>query len=202
MRPVLILDCDGVILEFIAPFQRWLEADRGIRMTLTGPTVANSMTRVDNGASVDDSLFPTLLDGFFEHGQFTQNPVPDVAAALGSLAGDMDIVVLTNIPARWRDLRIESLGRHGFDFPIFANDGPKGRRVQELADGRPAVFVDDLTPHHKSAAQHAPDVGRLHMVGDPALGALVPPAPAAHARIDGWRDAETWIRNRLEGRMA
>ena len=202
MKPRLILDCDGVILEFIAPFQRWLETDRGIRMQLTGPTIANSMTRVDDGEAVDDALFPALLDGFFEHGQFTQPPTADARAALASLGRDMEIVVLTNIPAQWRDVRMESLARHGFDFPVFANDGPKGRRVQELADGRPAVFVDDLPPHHKSAARHAPEVGRLHMVGDPSLGALVQPAEDAHARIDGWREAETWIRNRLEGKMA
>jgi hypothetical protein len=40
-------------------------------------------------------------------------------------------------------------------------------------------------------------VWRLHMVGEPEIAATVPPAPAAHARIDDWTAAEQWIRDRL-----
>jgi hypothetical protein len=61
------------------------------------------------------------------------------------------------------------------------------------------VFVDDLPPHHSSAAKHAPAVGRLHMVADATLRDLIPAAPDAHARIDSWKDAVPWIRARLEG---
>ena len=59
-------------------------------------------------------------------------------------------------------------------------------------------FVDDLPPHHASVAQHAAHVGRLHMVADPALRGLIPAAPDAHARIDGWREADPWIRQWME----
>lgn len=202
MRPILILDCDGVILEFIAPFSAWLARDHGVRMALTGPTIANSMTRLDNGSAVDDLQFPAFLDMFFAHGQFSQPPTTGATEALASLAVDMNIVVLTNIPPRWRDLRVQSLQRLGLHFPVIANAGPKGQRVQEIADGRPAVFVDDLPSHHRSAATHAPGVGRLHMVGDPDLRDLMPPSADAHQRIDDWRQAEPWIRNTLEGRGA
>lgn len=200
MKPVLILDCDGVILEFIAPFSAWLARDHGVRMALTGPTIANSMTRLADGAAVDDALFPVFLDAFFAHGQFSQTPTSGATEALASLSADMDIIVLTNIPSRWRELRVESLQRLGFHFPVIANSGPKGRRVLEIADGRPAVFVDDLPAHHRSAATHAPEVGRLQMVGDPLLGTLMPPSADAHGRIDDWRQAEPWIRNKLEGK--
>lgn len=199
MKPRLILDCDGVILEFIAPFTRWLAQEHGIRMQLSGPTIASSLTRLSDGAAVDDARFPVLLNGFFETGLFTQPPTPGAKSALASLAADMEIVVLTNLPAQWRDQRVASLRNHGFDFPVVVNDGPKGPRVLELANGRPAVFVDDLPSHHRSAARHAPDVGRLHMVGDPALGTLMPEGGDAHARIDDWVRAEPWIRKRMEG---
>ena len=73
--------------------------------------------------------------------------------------------------------------------------------VKELAGDRPAVFVDDLPPHHSSAAKHAPSVGRLHMVADATLRGLIPAAPDAHVRIDRWADARHWIRDFIEGRV-
>jgi hypothetical protein len=35
------------------------------------------------------------------------------------------------------------------------------------------------------------------MVAEPELAAIMPPAPSAHARIDDWADAKTWIAARL-----
>ena len=61
-----------------------------------------------------------------------------------------------------------------------------------------AVFVDDLAVHHESVAKHAPQVWRLHMVAEPRLAAVTPPAPFAHARIDGWDEAADWIQARLD----
>ena len=60
-----------------------------------------------------------------------------------------------------------------------------------------ALFVDDLPVHHESVAKHAPEVWRLHMIGEPRLAGVVPPAPHAHARIDDWREAVRWIEARF-----
>jgi hypothetical protein len=35
------------------------------------------------------------------------------------------------------------------------------------------------------------------MVSEPALAQKMPKAPAAHARIDDWREAEAWIAARF-----
>jgi hypothetical protein len=35
------------------------------------------------------------------------------------------------------------------------------------------------------------------MIAEPSLASNVPPAPHAHARIDDWREAETWIAARF-----
>jgi hypothetical protein len=59
------------------------------------------------------------------------------------------------------------------------------------------VFVDDLPVHHESVAKHAPGVWRLHMVAEPRIAAITPPAPHANARIDGWNEALPWILERL-----
>lgn len=198
MKPLLILDCDEVILEFAGPFAQWLREARDVELRFDSFALAGNMRHLADGRLVEMSDFPALLDGFFAEGQHLQNPAEEAIAALNRLSGMMDLVVLTNIPAAWRDIRLDRLKALGLDVPVYANDGPKGRMVKELAGDRRAVFVDDLPPHHDSAAKHAPDVGRLHMVADETLRSLIPAAPSAHARIDCWADAEPWITEWME----
>jgi hypothetical protein len=199
MKPILILDCDEVILEFAGPLARWLREAREVELRFDSFALSGNMRHLSDGRLVAPEEFPALLDGFFEHGQRLQGPAAGAVDALTALQRDMDIVVLTNIPAAWREIRLAVLRDLGLDVPVFANDGPKGRMVKALAGERRAVFVDDLPPHHSSAAKHAPAVGRLHMVADATLRDLIPAAPDAHARIDSWKDAVPWIRARLEG---
>jgi hypothetical protein len=59
------------------------------------------------------------------------------------------------------------------------------------------VFIDDLPNHHHSVAIEAPEVWRLHFVGEPAIADKVRPAKHAHARIDDWSAARDWILARL-----
>ncbi len=202
MRPLLILDCDEVILEFAGPFQRWLREARDIELRFDSFALVGNMRHLADGAPVDPAAFPALLDGFFQHGQPLQLPAEGAIEALTDLSADMDLVVLTNIPEAWRGIRLAHLKSLGLDVPVHANDGPKGRMVKELAGTRAAVFVDDLPPHHSSALKHAPAVGRLHMVADSMLRGLIPPAPDAHARIDRWAEAAGWIRDYLKKEAA
>lgn len=198
MKPLLILDCDEVILEFAGPFKRWLHEARDIELRFDSFALSGNMRHLSDGRLVDMAEFPALLDRFFAEGQHLQDPAEDAIATLTRLSEAMDLVVLTNIPAAWRDIRLDRLKTLGLDVPVYANDGPKGRMVKELAGDRRAVFVDDLPPHHDSAAKHAPDVGRLHMVADAMLRPLIPAAPAAHARLDRWVEAEPWILDFME----
>lgn len=197
MKPVLMLDCDNVLLEFVQPFRDWLRAHREIDYRIESFALMGNMRHVADGRAVTPAEFGELLRGFFAEGQQSQPPIAGAVAAVNRLAADMDVVVLTNIPERWRDLRLQHLRALGFDVPVVANDGPKGPMVKQLAGGRPAVFVDDLPPHLASAAAHAPGVGRLHMVGEEILRDFIPAADTADARIDLWTDAEGWIRRRL-----
>lgn len=198
MRPLLILDCDEVILHFAAPFAGWLADAHDIELRFDSFALVGNIRHRADGRPVDHAAFPALLDGFFAEGQARQAPAAGAVEAIGALAADMDVVVLTNIPAEHRELRAGILRGHGLDLPVHANDGPKGPLVAELARGRRAVFVDDLPPHHMSVARHAGHVGRLHMVADPVLRPLVPHAADAHARIDGWAEAAPWIRQWME----
>ena len=154
----------------------------------------DSLTR-DGVPLARDEIWP-LLDGFFETEMHRQTLVPGAREALERLGKQADIVVLTNLGHHFNEARATQLLGHGIAHRVVTNQGGKGDPVARLvAEFAPsvAVFVDDLAQHHASVATAAPGVFRLHMIAEPRLAEVTPPAPAAHARIDPWPEAVPWI---------
>ena len=199
-RPLLITDCDEVLLHMVSHFGAWLGDVHAIDFDLSAGDFANAMTRRGTGAALGRAEMWPLLNGFFETEMHRQTLVPHARDALAELAGIADIVILTNLLDEHQERRIAQLEAVGIAHRVMCNQGGKGGPVVRLLEEyRPsaAVFVDDLAVHHASVAQAAPQVHRLHMIAEPNLAAIMPPAPQAHARIDDWAEAKDWIRDRL-----
>ena len=200
MRPLLITDCDEVLLHMVRHFGAWLDEAHDLDFRLDTGEFAGAISRRDGRPAPQGDEVWALLDGFFPGEMARQTLVPGAAEALRTLAGQADIVVLTNLGETCRQPRIEQLERFGIRHRVECNRGGKGGPVAALVAeyGDPVtVFVDDLAVHHASVATHAPQVHRLHMIAEPQLARHVPPAPAAHARIDDWPDAAQWIAARF-----
>ena len=200
MKPLLITDCDEVLLHMVRHFGAWLGEHHDIDFAPNGGDFATSMTRRADKSAVEREEMWALLGGFFPQEMGRQTLVPHAREALAALAEQADVVVLTNLGDHCRDHRIAQLAEHGIEHRVECNQGGKGDPVARLVAefGNPVtVFVDDLAVHHESVAKHAPQVHRLHMVAEPDLAPSVPPAPHAHARIDDWREAEAWIAARF-----
>ncbi len=198
-RPLLICDCDEVLLHFALPFADYLAAEHDLELRFESFALAGNIRRRSTGEKVEGLHLGSLLDGFFDTHMETQYPAAGAPEALAELAGMADILVLTNVRDMVRTRRGKELRRHGMPYPVHCNEGPKGPALAKLIEGRtgPVVFVDDLPPHHGSVKAHAPHVHCLHMVADPALRALIPAAPDADARIDDWSAALPHIRGVL-----
>jgi len=202
MKPLLITDCDEVLLHMVRHFGVWLGETHDIDFNPDGADFANSMRRRGDSSVIAREEMWGLLDGFFPAEMERQTLVPHAREALATLAEQANIVVLTNLQDHCRDHRIAQLANHGIAHRVECNQGGKGspvaRLIEEFAPSV-TVFVDDLAVHHESVAKHAPDVFRLHMVAEPSLAPNVARAPHAHARIDDWRDARGWIEARFAG---
>lgn len=199
-RPLLITDCDEVLLHMVSHFRDWLGEVHGVDFDLSAGDYSRAVKRRDTGELlVREQTWP-LLNGFFETEMHRQTLVPHARDALAEIAVYADIVVLTNLLDAHQERRIAQLEAVGISHRVRCNQGGKGTPVAELLEEyRPsaALFVDDLALHHDSVERAAPQVFRLHMVAEPELATIMPPAPRAHARIDDWAEATHWIRARL-----
>ena len=200
-RPLLITDCDEVLLHMVSHFDDWLGEAHGIRFAFETGSFGGAMTDMASGEAVaEDRVWP-LLEQFFRQEMNRQTLVPGALEALGRIGEVADIVVLTNLGDEAHAWRVDQLASHGIGHEVVCNRGGKGvpaRALIERYGATRAVFVDDLPVHHASVAKHAPEVYRLHMVAEPRLAPAVPPAEHAHARIDDWPTACEWILERLD----
>jgi len=195
-KPLLITDCDEVLLHMVSPFKDWLDEAHAIDFALDKEDFAQALTRRADSSSVASEHIWPLLDAFFTTEMHRQTLVPHADRALATIAEVADIVVLTNLTDQFHAGRVAQLDALGIRHRVMCNQGGKGAPVARIvAEYEPSVtvFVDDLGQHHASVAKHAPDVLRLHMVAEPRVAAHRPPAPAAHARIDDWTEALRWI---------
>ncbi len=204
-RPLVISDCDEVLLHMIAPFKQWLAERQGVDFRLQGNNFAEAMRWRESGEPVAPDDVWRLLRGFFDSEMHRQAPIAGAVEGIAALAEHADVVVLTNLTDRHREMRFEQLAGHGIAARVFVNQGPKGPAlkaiVEEYAPSR-AVFIDDLAQHHKSAAETVPHLRRLHLCGEPMLAPHIACAHAAgdaHARIDTWAEALPWLLDQLTG---
>ena len=199
-RPLLITDCDEVLLHMVAHFQTWLGEAHAIDFAFETGDFASALTHRGSGRPVtEDRVWPLLTD-FFRGEMHRQTLVPGALEALGRIGEVADIVILTNLGDEAHGWRVEQLAAHGIAHEVVCNQGGKGVPAHAIIERHQAgrsVFIDDLPVHHASVAKHSPDTWRLHMVAEPRLAPAVPKAEHAHARIDDWPTATDWILERL-----
>jgi hypothetical protein len=202
-RPLVITDCDEVLLHMVAPFRDWLGEAHGVQFAMGHGDFCRAMTHVGTGAPVEQDEIWRLLNLFFDDQMHRQFPIPGAVAAIAEMARDADVVVLTNLLDFRQQARTRQLAGHGINLKVYTNQGPKGPALQAILDEfRPsrAVFIDDLAQHHGSVAETSPHVARLHLCGEPLLAPHIACALAAghaHARIDTWEHALPWLLGKL-----
>lgn len=204
-RPLLISDCDEVLLYMIAPFRAWLAEQHGVDFDLKDNDFAHAMRYRESGQPVAGEDIWRLLGLFFDGEMHRQSPVTGAVEAIAALSEHADVVVLTNLQDHRQEARSRQLAEHGLDLRVFTNQGPKGPALKAILDEygpSRALFVDDLAQHHGSVAELVPHVRRLHLCAEPQIAPHIACAHAAghaHARIDDWNDALPWLLASLYG---
>ncbi|WP_108789170.1 hypothetical protein [Erythrobacter sp. Alg231-14] len=207
-RPLIISDCDEVILYMVKHFKDWLEDSQGVNFNLEGQNFGEALRWKESGDLLEPSDIWKKLGGFFDTEMDSQLPIPGAVDALNALTEHADVVVLTNLVDFRRDQRAEQLAAQGLHAKVYTNQGPKGpalKKIIEEFEPSRAVFIDDLAQHHQSVRETTPDVMRLHFCGEPMIASAIDCAHQsgnADARIDEWEKALPWLIERVEGKSA
>lgn len=207
-RPLIISDCDEVLLHMIAPFRDWLAESQGVVFELKGNNFGEAMRWQESGERVGEKDMWRLLRGFFDTEMHRQTPIPGAVASIEELSRHADVVVLTNLADHHREMRAEQLAEHGIGARVFTNQGPKGPALKNIiAEYAPShtIFIDDLAQHHRSAREHLDHITTLHFCGEPSIAPHVDCAHTsghAEARIDRWDEALPWLLAQLNRETA
>lgn len=197
-RPLLILDVDDVLLEFIRPFPRFLE-QRGLQLTMASFRLTGNIAETGTGRLVEQPEVTALLDDFFA-GQADWQSITDGAPeALASFEGRAEIVLLTAMPHRHRETRRAHLDALGLPYPLLTTEMAKGPAVARLRGpgNRPVAFVDDQPPNLISARESVSDANLFHLMADNSLREFLPPLPHDITVVHDWHDARPKIATAL-----
>ena len=205
-RPLVVTDCDEVLLHMIRHFRDWMGEQHGVHFDLGGNPFAGDFLLPGRSEPLSYEEKWQFLDAFFDEQMGRQTAIAGAVDAVAELQREADVVVLTNLQDRFNAARAAQLRAHGFATRVVTNKGPKGAALKRIVDDYApsrAVFIDDLAHHHASAAEVLPDISRLHFCGEAAIAPHVPCAFTlghAHARIDTWDEALPWLLETLHGR--
>ncbi|MER8896268.1 hypothetical protein [Mesorhizobium sp. M0676] len=197
-RPLLILDVDDVVLEFIRPFPHFLKS-RGFGLTLASFRLTGNIAETASGRLIEQPEVTALLGDFFDTQADWQSVTDGAEQALASLSDRAEIVLLTAMPHRHRAARRAHLDALGLPYPLLTTEMAKGPAVAKLRgkNGRPVAFVDDQPANLISARNSVADAHLFHLMADNSLRAFMPPVPDDIISVEDWRDAAPKIASAL-----
>ena len=112
-RPLIISDCDEVLLYMVAPFKDWLAETQGVEFRMSGNDFSQALRWQDSGEVLAPEQIWKMLGGFFDTEMHRQNPIPGAIEGINTLAEEADVVILTNLVDKRQEMRREQLAGAG-----------------------------------------------------------------------------------------
>lgn len=189
-RPLLVLDVDDVVLEFIRPFPHFLKS-RGYGLTLASFRLTGNIAETASGRLIEQPEVTALLGDFFDAQADWQSITDGAAEALARLGDRAEIIMLTAMPHRHRAVRRAHLDALGLNYPLLTTEMTKGPAVARLRgkSGRPVAFVDDQPHNLASVRESVTDANLFHLMADNSLRAFLPPVPDDVIVVEDWHEA-------------
>lgn len=150
-RNCIVLDCDGVLLDYNAAYREAWARAFGLRPATKDPDAYWAMDRWDvhRLSGLDLQRFRAQFDVQF------WSSIPPLAGAVEACmllaAAGYQLICLTALDAKFAPARLENLAAHGFPIEqviavphAVSEISPKAEALETL---QPAAFVDDFLPY-------------------------------------------------------
>lgn len=197
-RPLLVLDVDEVLLEFMSPFMGFLDA-QGLRFLAKSFMLTGNIVERQTNRPLDQDAVSSLLGSFFDAQRDWQTAAPGAAEAVADLAQGAEVVMLTAMPHRHRQIRREHLDTLGFPYPLLTTEAAKGPALRQLRgdSGRSVAFVDDIPHNLVSVREAVADAHLFNLMAYSDMRPFLPPLPEGSVVADDWSEAAPKIASAL-----
>ena len=197
IRPILFVDVDEVILEFVAPFIRFLD-ERGLGFIQDRFAQPNNIIRPQSGEHVTSAFANRLLEQFWDEQETRQTVVAGAIEALADLSEIADIVILTAVSPQHEVRRGRLLRSFGLSHPIIIASREKGAIISEYIDdtSKKVFLIDDAPANHISLLTHVPEAFCVHIAAFKPFVTLMELPPSVFMAKD-WNDAASFVRRTI-----
>ncbi len=197
-RPLLVCDVDEVILHLVAPFEQLL-SERGMELRKKLVKLNGNVFYKSDGREADQNDIWEVLNQLFKEQAMRQAVVADATNVLAELANDIDIVLLTNLPHEYGNLRRDYLNSAGIPYPLVTNSGVKGPAMRWLDQQNylKTAFMDDTFHHLESVSEHTPETFLIHFMADDEFRNKTKPLDPPVLSTGDWREAGDAVRTAL-----
>ncbi|WP_174801694.1 hypothetical protein [Martelella limonii] len=197
-RPLVVVDVDEVVLQFLEPFKAFLKANDH-ELVLRTFSLNGNVTSLETGAAIPDSGVGAFLSAFYDAQEDWQHPFETARETLEGISEIADVLLLTAMPPQHRDARRRLLARHGFRFPLIASEEPKGEVLRSLCARHPPalIFVDDMLYNCRSVSECLPGALTINLLINEDYRAMAPKTEAPSVVATGWNHADQLIRRHI-----
>ena len=133
-RPLVVTDCDEVLLHMVRHFRDWLGEAHGIDFLLDGNPFAHRCGAAAAASRSADAEKWRYLRRSSTPRCTARRAIEGAAAAIAELPREADVVVLTNLTDSYQRPRDAPAARHGDRCAVFTNQGPKGPALQRIVE--------------------------------------------------------------------
>ena len=120
--------------------------------------------------------------------------------AINNIAKEMDVVFLTNMPDKYKDIRSEHLKNNGLGFELITNQGSKVEAVREITKNRKSKigFIDDSPINLRQIKKGLSHVELFHFMKSNVFRKFTPDVHT-HCSTGSWTVAKKIIKQILLG---
>ncbi len=200
-RSLVVCDVDEVILHLVAPFEQLL-AERGFELRKKAVRLTGNIFHLESGEEASQQDVWAALDILFAEQATRQNPVDGAVEVLRDLDKSFDIVLLTNLPEKYGDLRRDYLASIDVPYPVVTNSGLKGPALKWLGEswGSEIAFIDDTPQHLESVRNHYREAHLIHFMANVEFRTMIGELNSVLLSTGDWQEAGQAIQTALNGK--
>ena len=153
-----------------------------------------------NNQSLNEHEIKKLINSFFKNCTLNMKLINGAKKAIEKISNKFNIIILSNIPYEYYELRKDSLKKNNLDFPFFANKGEKGIPSKIIASlhKNQTWFIDDSPNQVSSVRKKAYNIKTILFIENNKLAKLISDKDDCDFYSTNWKKNESILLNNIK----